>query len=121
MASAYKAYVIAKDMHPDIAREKWPYFQDFIENLSTELIGNFRAKREAPIAESSGRITLHDFKHLFEKNKVCRECSLSLASGQRKGVTKFGCVQCNVPVHLECTSKHIMRMSSAVSVLENEV
>ena len=111
MASAHNAYIIAKDSHPDVAKDKWPNFQDFIEDLVEDLIGDTRAKREPKVVDCGGRATAHDIGKLFEKNKVCRECSLTEAlQGQRKGVTKFGCRQCNVPVHLDCQARHIMRM-----------
>ena len=110
MASAHNSYIVAKDTHPAVARERWPRFQDFIEELVEDLIGDTRARREPPRVDCGGRATAHDIVKLFPKNKVCRECSLSGQQGQRKGVTKFGCQQCNVAVHLECSSKHIMRM-----------
>ncbi|XP_062583974.1 piggyBac transposable element-derived protein 4-like [Saccostrea cucullata] len=110
MASAHNAYIVAKDIHTHAARERWPGFQDFIEELVEDLIGDTRARREPPKVDCGGRATAHDIVKMFPKNKVCRECSLSGPQGQRKGVTKFGCQQCGVPVHLECSSKHIMRM-----------
>ncbi|XP_061186542.1 piggyBac transposable element-derived protein 4-like [Saccostrea echinata] len=112
MASAHNAYIVAKDTHPEIAREKWPGFQDFIEDIVEDLIGDTRARREPPKVDCGGRATAHDINivKLFPKNKVCRECSLSGPQGQRKGVTKFGCRQCSIPVHLECSSKHFTRM-----------
>ena len=81
-----------------------------LNKIIEDLIGDSRAKREPPKVDAGGRKTAHSIVKMFEKNKVCQECSLSGPAGQRKGVTKFGCQQCNVPVYLECQSKHIMRM-----------
>jgi hypothetical protein len=110
MVSAHNSYIIAKDTHPEIAKIRWPNFQDFLEEIVEDLVGDTRSSREAPKVDVGGRATEHTITKRFEKNKVCRECSLSGTPGQRKGVTKFGCNECNVPVHLECQSKHIMRM-----------
>ncbi|XP_061188012.1 piggyBac transposable element-derived protein 4-like [Saccostrea echinata] len=110
MVSAHNSYIIVKDVHPEVAKECWPKFQDYIEDLLEDLIGDTRANREPPKVDCGGRATEHSLEQLYVKNKVCRECSLSGVPGQRKGVTKMGCRQCNTPVHLACQSKHIMRM-----------
>lgn len=110
MVSAHNGYIVAKDTHPEIAKDRWPNFQDFVEEIVEDLIGDTRSSREPPRVDCGGQGTEHSITKMFDKNKVCRECSLSGTPGQRKIVTKFGCSQCNVPVHLECQSKHIMRM-----------
>ena len=110
MVSSHNAYIIAKDTHPDISKDRWPNFQNFIEEIVSHLIGDTRAAREPAKVDCSGHATEHTIVKLFEKKKVCRECSLTKAPGERGGVTLFGCTQCRVPVHLECQSNHIMRM-----------
>ena len=89
MASARNAYIVAKDTHPETFREKWPRFQDFIEELVEDLIGDTRARKKPPKVDCGGRASAHDIVKLYPKNKTCRECALSGQPGQRKGVTKF--------------------------------
>ncbi|CAL8320091.1 unnamed protein product [Gadus morhua 'NCC'] len=49
----------------------------------------------------------HDCEKIFEKRKICRECSLSKSGTEaRPGATVYGCRQCNVPLHIECFGKH---------------
>ena len=98
---AYNVYIIARDTNPDQANSMWPTFQSFLEDLVIALIGNIRG----------GKVTRteHNIDRIFEKNKTCGECSLAAQPGERRCVTKFGCRECNVPVHMECQAKHIMR------------
>ena len=110
MSCAHNAYICAKDEYPLQSRNHWPNFQDFIEDLSEALIGDTRAKKAVKVCNIERPVLEHKIEKLFPKRKICRECSLA-ASGtaKRPGATNFGCVQCNIPVHVECQSKHIMR------------
>lgn len=46
MVSAHNAYIIAKDIHPDTIKDGWPNFQNFIEEIVSDLIGDTRAARK---------------------------------------------------------------------------
>jgi len=108
--SAYNAYIIARDTNPNQANSMWPTFQSFLEDLVIALIGDIRGgKATALVPDPTRRTTEHNIDRIFDKNKTCYECSLSAQPGERRGVTKFGCRECNVPVHMECQAKHIMR------------
>lgn len=108
--SAYNAYIIARDTNPNQANSMWPTFQSFLEDLVIALIGDIRGgKATALVPDPTRRETEHNIDRIFDKNKACYECSLSAQPGERRGVTKFGCRECNVPVHMECQAKHIMR------------
>ncbi|KAI0216626.1 hypothetical protein LSAT2_031377 [Lamellibrachia satsuma] len=112
MIAVHNAYIIAKESNPVEAAAQWPLFQDFVEDLSLELIGNVRSARAAPLVHAPQRATaLHEVVPMYERYKTCRECSLRAGPHQRCGVTKYGCRQCQEPVHQTgtCVADHIRR------------
>ena len=111
LVSAYNSYVILHDANHEAAKEKGlNHFKDFIEDLAQDLIGDTRAAKAVPLVPERCRgTTRHNITRMFEKNKTCHECSLSQNPGTRRGVTKYGCEECNVAVHLTCQSQHITR------------
>ncbi|CAL8237345.1 unnamed protein product [Boreogadus saida] len=74
------------------------------EDLAQELVTPVTAKSApqcaaAPVTASAE----HDCEKIFEKRKICRECSMSKSGTEaRPGATVYGCRQCNVPLHIEC-------------------
>ncbi|KAL3877961.1 hypothetical protein ACJMK2_035602 [Sinanodonta woodiana] len=113
-ASAYNAYVIARDTNPERVKTMWPTFQNYLEDLVASLVGDTRAGKAAALVPEPARGTVqHTIEKMFEKKKTCHECSLAAEPGARRGVTKFGCRECNVPVHTECQAKHITRCINA--------
>ena len=112
MVSVHNAYIVAKDCNEEEAADRWPQFQDFIEDLALELIGNVRAKKAPPTVHMPERgAALHEIQKLYSKKKTCRECSLRAGPKERRGVTEYGCRQCNEPVHQtkDCVSHHLKR------------
>lgn len=108
--SIFNAYIVAKACHPDVVAREWPNLQDFVEDLATDLVGEYRSRRHAPVPPAPLRAqSVHNVVKLYEKNRVCRECSLSLPRGERPGVTKFGCSECHEAVHLQCQAAHSAR------------
>ncbi|KAK2190175.1 hypothetical protein NP493_87g02016 [Ridgeia piscesae] len=111
MASAYNAYVVARDTNPEMVATEWPNFQDFLEEIVLWLVGEVRSRRDPAAnprpAPGAGR---HDIVKMYEKKRTCIECSMSAAAGERRGTTKHGCQQCQQPVHLECVSTHFHRL-----------
>ena len=108
--AAVNAHIIAKASHPEANKKRWPQLQGFLEDLALDLVGDWRAKRAAPLVEVPVRpIREHTFVQLFQKYKTCRECSLAAGHKQRRGVTKYGCQECNEAVHKDCAQKHIRR------------
>ncbi|WAR12222.1 PGBD4-like protein [Mya arenaria] len=49
MSAAHNAYIIARDSNPEVIQREWPQFQDFVEDLAEDLIGNYKASRAAPL------------------------------------------------------------------------
>ena len=82
--SSHNANIIAKDTQPDIVKDRWPNFQDFIEEIVNDLIGDTRAAREPAKVDCSA--TEQTIVKLFEKKKVCCECSLTKALGEGRGM-----------------------------------
>ncbi|CAM4465576.1 unnamed protein product [Leuciscus chuanchicus] len=81
-------------------------YKEWQEDLAQELVTPVTAKSApqcaaAPVAASAE----HDCEKIFDKRKICRECSLS-KSEARPGATVYGCRQCNVPLHIQCFGKH---------------
>ena len=111
MASAYNAYVVARDTNPEIVEAEWPNFQDFLEQIILWLIGEVRSRRDPAAnprpAPGAGR---HDIVKMYDKKRTCIECSMSAVAGERRGTTKHGCQQCQQPVHLECVCTHFHRL-----------
>ncbi|KAK2182827.1 hypothetical protein NP493_334g00007 [Ridgeia piscesae] len=107
MASAYNAYVVARDTSPEMVATEWPNFQDFPEEIVLWLVGEVRSRRDPAAnprpAPGAGR---HDIVKMYEKKRTCIECSMSAAAGEGRGTTKHGCQQCQQPVHLECVCTH---------------
>ena len=65
--SSHNANIIAKDTQPDIIKDRWPNFQDFIEEIVNDLIGDTRAAREPAKVDCSA--TEHTIVKLFEKKE----------------------------------------------------
>ncbi|KAH3849497.1 hypothetical protein DPMN_091900 [Dreissena polymorpha] len=112
MGSALNSYIIAKDSNPEAVRREWPNFQDFVEDLADGLIGDFSASNDAPIVDTARPARVHTMERLFENEKVCVKFRAKLNNGQRAGTSKFGCVECNVPVHTQCFPGHMNRPTS---------
>ena len=68
MVSAHNAYIIAKDTHPDTIKDWWPNFQDFIEEIVSDLIGDTRATREPTKVDCNSRATVHTITKLLKNN-----------------------------------------------------
>ncbi|XP_052261867.1 piggyBac transposable element-derived protein 4-like [Dreissena polymorpha] len=100
MGSALNAYIIAKDSNPETVGREWPNIQDFVD---------YCAGKDAPILDTARPARVHTMERLFEKEKVCVECRAKANRGERVGTSKFGCVECNVPVHHQCFPAHINR------------
>jgi len=47
-ATAYNSYIVAQDSNPDIAKQQWPSFKDYLEHLCMGLIGDTTVQRDAP-------------------------------------------------------------------------
>ena len=112
MVAVHNAYIVAKESNPAEAAAQWPVFQDFMEDLSLELIGDVRSTRAAPLAPAPHRAAaLHKIVPMYERYKTCRECSLRSAPGERRGFTKYSCRQCQEPVHQTgtCVADHTRR------------
>ena len=112
MVAVHNAYIVAKESNPVEAAAQWPLFQDIVEDLSLELIGDVRSSRAAPLVHAPQRATaLHEVVPMYERYKTCRECSLRAGPHQRRGVTKYGGRQCQEPVHQTgtCVADHVRR------------
>ena len=46
MASAYNAYVVARDTNPEMVAAEWPNYQDFLEGIILWLVGDVRSQRD---------------------------------------------------------------------------
>ena len=107
--SAYNAYVIARDSNPNKVNATWPLFQSYVEDLVISLIGDTRAGKATVLVPEPTRATCkHTIEKMYVKNKTGHECVLAAQSGERRGVTKFGSRERNVPVHTECQGKYTM-------------
>jgi hypothetical protein len=84
-------------------------FQSYVEDLVISRIGDTRAEKAAALVPEPTRATSkHTIEKMYVKNKTCHECALAAQSGERRGVTKFGSRERNVPVHTECQGKYTM-------------
>ena len=113
MASAHNAYILAKDSNPQHAKDEWPHFQDFIEEIVEDLIGDVQAGRAAPDHNQPRPARQHDVRKMYQRGRVCAECRARTAPGIRVGTSQFGCVQCDIPVHQHCVGDHIHRANNA--------
>lgn len=69
-----------------------------------------RAASPAPGTSGGATAPIHDFGKVYEKRKLCKECQLVEKKDQvGTGFTVYGCVQCNIPLHMECFGKHYRR------------
>lgn len=110
MVSAHNAYVVARDQGHDHHRRLWPTFLDFLEDLASDLVGDTRADRSAPLCRQPERpLQTHTLERMFVKRRVCKECTLSTSAGDRAQATNYGCRECSVPLHQ--VSAHIKRAS----------
>ena len=106
MVSCYNSYIIARSAGANCSG-----FKDWLEDLAQELVTPVTARSApqcatAPVAASAQ----HDCEKIYEKRKICRECSQSKNGTEaRPGATVYGCRQCNVPLHIECFGKHVRR------------
>lgn len=102
--SCYNSYVVARS-----AGGNKGGYKEWLEDLAEELVTPVTA-RSAPKCASGpvGASAEHDCEKIFDKRKVCRECSLSKSGTEaRAGATVYGCRQCSVPLHIECFGKHV--------------
>lgn len=112
MVSAFNAYVIAKDLHPETVKREWPQLQDFIEELADSLIGEFTSQRSVPLQQVPMPGNRHQIvSGLFEKKKSCQECRAKAAAGQRVTATLQGCEPCRMAVCKKCVADHIQRVN----------
>lgn len=112
MTSAHNSYVVAKDSNPEVVNREWPNFQDFVEDLAEGLIDEHTNNRDRPVPNEVRQNQRHDFLKLYAREKVCVECRAKQGPGTRAGTTKFGCQQCDVPVHTQCFPGHITRANN---------
>ena len=111
--SVHNSYVVAKDTYPEEMQRQHPTFVTFLEDVAIGLIGDYKSKEEQRLHQHVQHpLVIHEVvAHLFEKNKVCRECSDQAQPGERSGVTHYGCRQCQVAVHPKCQTAHQRRHS----------
>ncbi|WAR14597.1 hypothetical protein MAR_004702 [Mya arenaria] len=50
ITAAHNSYIISQDSNPEAIQREWPKYQDFIEDLVKDLIGNYKASRAAPLS-----------------------------------------------------------------------
>jgi len=108
--SVMNSYILAKACHPNSIKRKFPHQRDFIEQLATELIGEYRNLK--PVQREPVVIVSHRVYRMFDKRKVCVECALvkrNTPAGSR--TTYYGCGICNVRVHMACEELHRARMA----------
>ena len=43
----YNTYTVAHDSNPDIVKQQWPSFKDYLEQLCMDLTGDTRVQRDA--------------------------------------------------------------------------
>lgn len=67
MVSANNAYIIAKDTHPDIIKDRWLNYMT-IEEIVSDLIGDTRATREPTKVDCNSRATVHTITKLLKNN-----------------------------------------------------
>ena len=111
--SVHNSYVVAKDTYPEEMQRQHPTFVTFLEDVAIGLIGDYKSKEEQRLHQRVQHpLVIHEVvAHLFEKNKVCRECSDQAQPGERSGVTHYSCRQCRVAVHPKCQTAHQRRHS----------
>jgi hypothetical protein len=111
--SCYNSYIAARS-----AGAYKGCYKEWQEDLAQELVTPVTAKSApqcatAPVAASAQ----HDCEKIYEKRKICRECSQSKNGTEaRPGATVYGCRQCNVPLHIECFGKHFAALDDLWSV-----
>lgn len=122
MAAAHNAYLIAKDVQPQIVAREWPQFQDFLEDLADNLIGDFSSSRNTPLQPIPNPSNRHlmDPK-LFEKKKTCQGCRAKDGPGQRVTVTLQGCQLCQTAVCKACVADHIQRGNVSSDLVKKNV
>ena len=111
--SVHNSYVVAKDTYPEETQRQHPTFMTFLEDVAIGLIGDCKSNEEQRLHQRVQHpLVIHEVvAHLFDKNKVCRECSDQAQPGERSGVTTYGCRQCRVAVHPKCQTAHQRRHS----------
>ena len=110
MMTAYNAYIIAKDQGYASVGERWPDFKAYLKCLASDLVGDVRTDREAPVPRNVLRaVACHELYRAYEKKKTCRECSLSNPACVRAQQSHFACRQCGVPLHQHCLAAHMRR------------
>ena len=113
--SIFNTYIFAKHTNPNVKR-KYPDQLNFIEALASSLIGDYKsAKNEMNVSHDLAPLppTLpHVIKKIFSSRTVCVECKRNKPDKPSNcRVTQFGCVSCNVGVHLSCQSDHVQRVT----------
>ena len=93
MASTHNAYVVTQDSNPEKVRSEWPNFQDFLEEIVISLIGDLRTKRDPAVnphpTPGAGK---HDIRKMYNRKKMCVECSMAAEAGARRGTTHETCL-----------------------------
>ncbi|KAK0153615.1 PiggyBac transposable element-derived protein 4 [Merluccius polli] len=103
----YNSFIVARGAE---AAYKSSY-KEWVEDLAQELITpvTSRSAPQSPAGPSRASAE-HDCQKIFEKRKVCWECSQAKSgTGVRTGATVYVCRQCQVPLHIECFGKHCRR------------
>ncbi|KAL4240265.1 hypothetical protein ACF0H5_001059 [Mactra antiquata] len=113
MTTAYNAYVLAKESNPNVVQREWPQFQDFLEDLAEDLIGDYSSSRDTPLINLTNQPVLPPSRHklitkMFEKRKTCKDCR-KRNPGARPTQTFQGCETCCVPVCVKCVECHMQR------------
>ena len=102
--SVYNSYIFAWDANPEMMESKYQDFQMFLEDVAEGLVGDYRAKREAPGANQVRPIQDHQIEILYETRKRCTACP---GVGVRKSATRYRCRECHMAVCLKCHARHI--------------
>jgi hypothetical protein len=81
MVAVHNAYIVAKKSNPDVAKNRWPTFQDFVDDLATELIAEVRAARAPPLVEAPLRAAaVHDIVIMYNKKRHAASVRCELVS-----------------------------------------
>ena len=101
-ATAYNSYIVAQDSNPDIAKQQWPSFKDYLEHLCMGLIGDTTVQRDAPHVNEIMSSPQHTLKmNMYSKRRICVECKAAAGPGVKIHGSFHGCEQCGVALHLK--------------------
>ena len=109
-AMAYNSYIVAQNSNPDIEKQQWPSFKDYLEHLCMGLIGDTTVQRDAPHVNEIMSSPQHALKmNMYSKCRICVECKAVAGPVVRIHGSFHGCEQCGVALHLKCISYHSAR------------